>query len=249
MTAGGGKIAVVTGAAKGIGEGIARVLAGVGWTVVACDIDEDGAELVATEIGGLAVTFDLGDQDAVEHAAASILDRAGGCDALVNNAAWEKIMPFERTDRQLRDRIIAVNLVGPMTLTHGLLPAIKERHGRIVNIASAAGRMGAPWEVVYSTTKGGLISFTRALARECAAAKVTVNTVCPGPTDTPLYRQMIESNPDAIKVIERVTPLAGPYGRIGTTEEIGHAVEYLLSDRAAWVTGQTISVDGGMFIG
>jgi 2-hydroxycyclohexanecarboxyl-CoA dehydrogenase len=158
-------------------------------------------------------------------------------------------MPFERTDRELRDRIIAVNLVGPMTLTHALLPAIKARHGRIVNIASAAGRMGAQWQVVYSATKGGLISFTRALARECAAMKVTVNTVCPGPTDTPLYRQVADSDPDAIKMIEQLTPLAGPYGRIGTSEEIGHAVEYLISDRAAWVTGQTISVDGGMFIG
>lgn len=242
------RVAVVTGAARGIGESIARVLAGHGWRVVVCDVNGEGAEAVANEIGGSAESFDLTDLGAVAEAAARIVERTGGVDALVNNAGWERIAPFADTDADLWRKVIEINLLGPIALTHALLPSLSERAGRIVNISSDAGRTGSKGEVPYSAAKGGILGFTRALAREAAAHKVTVNAVCPGPTNTPLNREVAESNPKLMAAIKRAIPLARAYDAIGEPDDIAHAVAYLLSPQARWVTGQTLSVNGGLLI-
>jgi len=242
------RVAVVTGAARGIGESIARVLAGHGWRIVVCDVNREGAEAVAAEIDGSAESFDLTDLGAVAEAAARIVERTGGVDALVNNAGWERIAPFADTDADLWRKVIEINLLGPIALTHALLPSLSERAGRIVNISSDAGRTGSKGEVPYSAAKGGILGFTRALAREAAAHKVTVNAVCPGPTNTPLNREVAESNPKLMAAIKRAIPLARAYDAIGEPDDIAHAVAYLLSPQARWVTGQTLSVNGGLLI-
>ena len=242
------RVAVVTGAARGIGESIARVLADRGWHVVACDVNAHGVDTVAKEIGGSAESFDLTDLDTVAEAARRIVERTGGVDALVNNAGWERIAPFTQTDQALWRKVIEVNLLGPIALTHALLPSLTERAGRIVNIGSDAGRTGSKGEVVYSAAKGGILGFTRALAREAAGDRVTVNAVCPGPTSTPLNREVAEQNPKLMAAIKRAIPLARAYDRIGEPEDVAHAVAYLLSPEARWVTGQTLSVNGGLLI-
>lgn len=242
------KTAVVTGAARGIGETIARTLRAEGYTVVACDRDGDGAEAVARDVDGHAVRFDLSDLDEIEAGAARIAEVSGGVDLLVNNAGWDHIAPFTSTDRSLWQKIIDINLLGTIALTHALLPSIRERHGRIVNIASDAGRTGSKGEVVYAAAKGGVLGFTRALAREVAIDRVTVNAVCPGPTDTPLNREVAEANPKLMAALKRAIPLARGHDRIGKPEDIANAVAYLASDGAEWVTGQTLSVNGGLLI-
>lgn len=242
------QVAVVTGAARGIGESIARVLADGGWRVVVCDVNEAGAKEVAAELGGDAESFDLTDLDQAVAAAARIVDRTGGVDALVNNAGWERIAPFADTDAELWRRLLNVNLLGPIALTHALLPSLCHRAGRIVNIASDAGRTGSKGEVVYSAAKAGILGFTRALAREVAEHRVTVNAVCPGPTDTPLNREAAERNPKLMAAIKRAIPLARAYDAIGQPEDVAHAVSYLISPQARWVTGQTLSVNGGLLI-
>jgi len=244
----GKKTAVVTGAARGIGETIARTLQAEGYSIVVCDIDSAGAEAVAQDLQGDAVSFDIGDLDAVEASAAQIAVVSGGVDVLVNNAGWDHLAPFVSTDRSLWEKIIKINLLGPIALTHALLPSIRERRGRIVNISSDAGRTGSKGEVVYAGAKGGVLGFTRALARELAADGVTVNAVCPGPTDTPLNREVAVANPKLMDALKRAIPLARAHDRIGKPEDIAGAVAYLASDRAEWVTGQTLSINGGLLI-
>jgi 2-hydroxycyclohexanecarboxyl-CoA dehydrogenase len=242
------RVAVVTGAARGIGESIAQVLADRGWRVVTCDINAEGAAAAATATGGSAESFDLADLDAVAAGAQRIVARTGGVDALVNNAGWERIAPFADTDPTFWRRVIDINLLGPIALTHALLPSLRERAGRIVNISSDAGRTGSKGEVVYSGAKGGLLGFTRALAREVAIDRVTVNAVCPGPTNTPLNREAAAANPKLFDALKRAIPLARGHDRIGEPADIAHAVAYLLSPEAEWITGQTLSVNGGLLI-
>jgi 2-hydroxycyclohexanecarboxyl-CoA dehydrogenase len=242
------KTAVVTGAARGIGEAIARKLHDDGYSIVVCDIDGPGAEAVAAQVEGKAVAFDIGDLDAVAAAAEQIKEASGGVDVLVNNAGWDHIAPFASTDRALWEKIVQINLLGPIALTHGLLPSLRERRGRIVNISSDAGRTGSKGEVVYAGAKGGVLGFTRALARELAADSVTVNAVCPGPTDTPLNREVAAANPKLMDALKRAIPLARAHDRIGKPEDIANAVAYVASDGAEWVTGQTLSVNGGLLI-
>lgn len=242
------RVAVVTGAARGIGKAIAEVLSEHSWHVVACDVDQAGATAAAASIGGSSESFDLTDLDAVARAARRIVDRTGGVDALVNNAGWERIAPFAETDPALWRRVIDVNLLGPIALTHGLLPSLCARAGRIVNIGSDAGRTGSKGEVVYSGAKGGILGFTRALAREVAVDRVTVNAVCPGPTNTPLNREATAQNPKLMDAMKRAIPLARAHNRIGEPTDVAHAVAYLLSPEAEWITGQTLSVNGGLLI-
>lgn len=246
--AGAERVAVVTGAARGIGEAIAKTLHDDGYAVVVCDVDASGAEAVARDLAGHAVAFDLVDLDAVAAAGARIVEVSGGVDVLVNNAGWDHIAPFAETDRGLWEKLIQINLLGPIALTHALLPSIRERQGRIVNVASDAGRTGSKGEVVYAGAKGGVLGFTRALARELAADRVTVNAVCPGPTDTPLNRAIAAENPKLMDALKRAIPLARAHDRIGRPEDVANAVAYLASERAEWVTGQTLSVNGGLLI-
>jgi 2-hydroxycyclohexanecarboxyl-CoA dehydrogenase len=239
------KIAVVTGAASGIGSSVAAKLADAGAVVVVADIQADKGEARAAELRAAGhrahfVGVDLTDAASIVACAADLQARIGIADVLVNGAGWGRTAPFWEGTPEFWDRLVALNLVGPMHLTKALLPPMLERgSGRIVNIASDAGRVGSLGETVYSAAKGGLIAFTKALARETARYGVQVNCVCPGPTDTPLMAAV----PDKVK--EALTK-AIPMRRLGRPEEVADAVLFFAGDTASYVTGQVLSVSGGL---
>lgn len=244
----GGQVAVVTGGASGIGRATALRLASGGAGVVVADVNEHGAEAVAaaiTEQGGraLAHAVDVTDAPAVK----SMLERAvremGKVDILVSNAGWDRAGPFADTDEEFWDRVIAINYRGHLATCHAVLPHMREQgHGRIVTVASDAGRVGSSGEVVYSGAKGAVIAFTKGLAREVARYGVNVNCVAPGLVDTPLLSGIAEGNEKLIAAIVRTIPL----GRTGTPEEIAAAICFFASPDATYVTGQTLSVNGGL---
>lgn len=239
------KIAVVTGAASGIGRATAQALAEAGARVVVADIDPDKGETAAAAIRqtGHRAEFmqvDMTDAASIGAFAAAVQTQFGTVDILVNGAGWGRTAPFMEGTPEFWSKLVALNLVGPMTLAKALLPAMMERGGgKIVNIASDAGRVGSLGETVYSAAKGGLIAFTKSLARETARYRINVNCVCPGPTDTPLMAAV----PD--KVRESLTR-AIPFRRLGKPEEVADAVVFFASDRASYVTGQVLSVSGGL---
>jgi 2-hydroxycyclohexanecarboxyl-CoA dehydrogenase len=239
------KIAVVTGAASGIGRATAQALAGAGATVVVADIDPDKGETAAAAIRrkdhkAEFMSVDMTDAASIGAFAAAVQEKFGPVDILVNGAGWGRTAPFWEGTPEFWSKLVALNLVGPMTLAKALLPAMMERGGgRIVNIASDAGRVGSLGETVYSAAKGGLIAFTKSLARETARYGISVNCVCPGPTDTPLMAAV----PDKVK--ESLTK-AIPFRRLGKPEEVADAVVFFASDRASYITGQVLSVSGGL---
>jgi len=242
----GGRVAFVTGAGRGMGRSIAERLVAEGARVAVTDIDKDAAAAAADELGG--VTFpahvDVTDGGSVGAAVEEVTARLGPIDILVNNAGWDRMAPFLETDEELWDRLIAINLKGVLHTCRAVVPSMTERRiGRVVNISSDAGRVGSTGEAVYSATKGGIIAFSKTLAREVAKHGVTVNAVCPGPTDTPLLAEMIGTGNDKlITSLQRAIPL----GRLGRAEEIAAAVAFLASDDASFITGQTLSVSGGL---
>ena len=198
----GGRVAMVTGAARGIGAAIAAGLAEAGAAVAVCDLDEAGAATVARQLTRQAgvksagVRLDVSDGASVHAAVTQVREALGEVDVLVNNAGIDVIEPFVDSTEATWDRLLAVNLKGPILCAHAVVPAMLGRgYGRIINIASDAGKVGSSGEVVYSATKGGVIAFTKALARETAAKGVSVNCVCPGPTETALLGQLAEANP------------------------------------------------------
>jgi len=239
------KLAVVTGAASGIGAAIAGKLAEAGATVVVADIQDDQGESRAATLrdsghNAQFVRVDLTDAASVAAFAADVQARFGTPDVLVNGAGWGTTHPFWEGSPELWDRIIALNFVGPMRLTKAFVPAMIQRgSGRIVNIASDAGRVGSLGETVYSGAKGGLIAFTKSLARETARYGIGVNCVCPGPTDTPLMAAVPEKVTEALKK-------AIPMRRLGRPEEVADAVMFFAGDSASYVTGQVLSVSGGL---
>jgi 2-hydroxycyclohexanecarboxyl-CoA dehydrogenase len=239
------KIAVVTGAASGIGRATAQLLAEAGARVVVADIDPLKGEGAAAELrgAGRSVVFlpvDMTNEASIAAFAEAVAAQVGAVDVLVNAAGWGKTLPFWEGTTDFWNKLIALNLVGPMQLAKALLPAMMERRsGSIVNIASDAGRVGSLGETVYSAAKGGLIAFTKSLARETARYGINVNCVCPGPTDTPLMAAV----PDKVK--EALTK-AIPFRRLGKPEEVADAVAFFASDRASYVTGQVLSVSGGL---
>jgi 2-hydroxycyclohexanecarboxyl-CoA dehydrogenase len=242
----GGKTAVVTGGASGIGKATTLQLAQAGARVLLADIDEaKGAEVAAeARAQGLKVEYmhvDLTDAASVERFADQALERAGGrVDILVNVAGWGKIEPFVQNQSEFWDRVIGINLMGPIRLTKRLLPPMFEaRSGKIVNVASDAGRVGSLGETVYSAAKGGLIAFTKSLAREAARFNVNVNCVCPGPTDTPLLAAVPEKHREAFV---KATPLR----RLGKPKEVADAIVFFAADTSDYVTGQVLSVSGGL---
>ena len=168
----------------------------------------------------------------------------GRVHVLVNNAGWDKPMPFVETTPDFWDRILALNLRGPIACTHAVLPhMIRQAHGKIVSIASDAGRVGSSGEAVYSAAKGGIIAFTKTIAREVARHRINVNCVCPGPSDTPLFQnEFARVSPKLAASLTRVIP----WGRLGTPEDVAPAVVFLASDEAGFITGQTLSVSGGL---
>lgn len=239
------QLAVVTGAASGIGRATAAALAAGGASVVLADIDANHGEAAAAAIrkSGAKAEFmpvDMTDAASIAAFAVALQARLGAADILVNAAGWGRTAPFLEGTPEFWAKLVALNFVGPMTLAKALLPAmIERRSGKIVNIASDAGRVGSLGETVYSGTKGGLIAFTKSLARETARYQVNVNCVCPGPTDTPLMAAV----PDKVK--EALTK-AIPMRRLAQPEEIADAVLFFASDRARYVTGQVLSVSGGL---
>jgi 2-hydroxycyclohexanecarboxyl-CoA dehydrogenase len=239
------KIAVVTGAASGIGAAVAQKFAEAGATVIVADVQADKGESRAATLrnDGRDAHFmqvDLTDADSVARFADDVQRRFGAVDVLVNGAGWGKAHPFLEGTPDLWDRIINLNFVGPMRLTKALLPKMIERNGgKIINIASDAGRVGSMGETVYSGTKGGLIAFTKSLAREVARYQINVNCVCPGPTDTPLMAAVPEKLTEALKK-------AIPFRRLGQPDEVADAVVFFADDTAKYVTGQVLSVSGGL---
>jgi 2-hydroxycyclohexanecarboxyl-CoA dehydrogenase len=241
-----GKVAFVTGAGRGMGRAMAQRLAAEGAQLAVTDIDKDAAAAAASALGGDAVAIHLDVTDALSVAAAveETTVALGPIDILVNNAGWDRLAPFVDTDEDLWDRLIAVNLKGVLHTCRAVVPQMTERRtGRIVNISSDAGRVGSTGEAVYSATKAGIIGFTKTLAREVAKSNVTANVVCPGPTETPLLTEMVGAGNDRlITALQRAIPL----GRLGRPEEVAAAVAFLASEDAAFITGQTLSVSGGL---
>ncbi|MBX9946654.1 MAG: glucose 1-dehydrogenase [Reyranella sp.] len=246
-----GKSVIVTGGGGAIGGAICRRFAGYGARVGVFDKNLEGARRVADEIvrgGGKAFAsgVDIADYDAVGRAIADFEAKAGPTDILVNNAGWDRFANFVDTTPDLWDQLIAINLRGPLNMSHFVLKTMVARgHGRIVNIASDAGRVGSSQEAVYSACKGGIIAFTKTVAREVARKGITLNAVCPGPTDTPLLAAVAGSDERGQKVRAALVG-AIPMKRVGQPEDIPGAVCFLASDDAAFITGQTISVSGGL---
>ena len=245
-----GKVALVTGAANGIGRAIALRLAAEGCTVGIFDLDEAGAIGCAGEIqtqnGRSHVELvDIGDYGAVERAVASLESACGPVDILVNNAGWDRAASFLDTRPPFWDQVIRINLYGPLNMHHVVLKGMAERaRGSVVNIASDAGRVGSSGEAVYSACKGGVIALTKTLARELVGKGIRLNTVCPGPTDTAILRSFTEG-PEGAKILEGLKR-AIPMKRLGTPEDYPGVVAFLASDDAGYITGQTISVSGGL---
>ena len=240
-----GKIALVTGAASGIGFGVAQGLAALGANVLIADINAEAGEAAATEIrnsGGKAeyVKLDLTDTASIKAAKEHILALYGRLDVLANVAGWGHIQPFVDNDDAFVDKVLALNLRGPVELLRAFFPVlIAQKSGKVVLVASDAGRVGSLGESVYSAAKGGVIAFTKALAREGARHGVNVNCICPGPTDTPLLRSEPEKFLEAfLKAI--------PLRRFGKPSEVADAIIFMASDRASYITGQVLSVNGGI---
>jgi len=246
-----GKVALVTGAGSGIGRAIAERLAAEGCMLGVLDKNASAAAACAraiVEAGGNARSqpCDISDLAAVQSAVAELEAEADPIDILVNNAGWDKAMPFLASTPELWQQVIAVNLYGPIHLHHAVLPGmVARRSGCIVNIASDAGRVGSSGEAVYSACKGGVIAFTKTLAREHARDNIRLNVVCPGPTDTPLLHSFAAEGEAGAKLVERLQR-AIPMRRLGQPGDYAGIVAFLASDDAAYITGQTISVSGGL---
>jgi 2-hydroxycyclohexanecarboxyl-CoA dehydrogenase len=239
-----GKVAVVTGAAGGIGAAIVTALGDAGASVAAWDLDGARAkQVVAGRDRAVAVEVDITDRPSVEAALRSTEEQLGPVSVLVNNAGIDQIERFLDSAESTWERITAVNFLGTVRCCHVVVPGMVERGGgAVIGIASDAGRVGSSGEVVYSGTKGGVIAFSKALAREVAASGVTVNVVCPGPTDTPLLDQVAEVSQKLYDGLARAIPMR----RIGQPADIAPAVVFLASDGAVFITGQTLSVSGGL---
>jgi len=244
-----GRVAAVTGAGRGIGEAIALGLAAAGAAVAVWDLDgglaDATAKRVVSEHGGRAVgvAVDVADAASVDLAVHKTEEELGPIDILVNNAGIDVIGPFLDSDPAVWARIIDVNLRGPLTTCYRVARDMVARgHGRIVNLGSDAGKVGSSGECVYSATKGGVIAFTKTLAREVASSGVTVNCVCPGPTNTALLDQVAEASQKLYDSLARAIPLK----RIAQPTDIAPAVVFLASDEAGYITGQALSVSGGL---
>jgi 2-hydroxycyclohexanecarboxyl-CoA dehydrogenase len=240
------RVAFVTGGAGGIGKAICAALAARGCRVAVADLPSAAIADTTRELGGLAVALDVTDPVSVLRAVAETTAGLGPIDVCVNCAGWDELRPFVATDEEFQRRVLEINLGGPMRVLRAVLPGMLERRwGRIVNIASDAGRVGSSLEAIYSAAKGGLVALTKTLARETARAGVTANSVCPGPTATPMLQRVAATSTDAEKVIASMTR-AVPMKRLGTPADVAAAVAYLCSEEAGYVTGQTLSVSGGL---
>jgi 2-hydroxycyclohexanecarboxyl-CoA dehydrogenase len=241
---------VVTGGANGIGAAIVRRLAAEGCAVGILDLDAASGEKLVDEIkagGGRAGLFavDITGYDAVSRAIESVEAAFGPVAFLVNNAGWDRAVSFLDSTPDFWRKVVDINLFGPLNVNHVVLRGMAARgFGRVVNIASDAGRVGSSGEAVYSACKGGIIAFTKTIARELVGKGVIVNTICPGPTDTAILRSFLDG-PDGTRIAEGLKR-AIPMRRLGVPEDYPGLVAFLLSDDAGYITGQTISVSGGL---
>ena len=246
-----GKIAVVTGGGQGIGKAITLRLATEGCKVAVFDLNPEAAEGAAEEArkhGGEVTIYgvDISDQGAVNAAVERVEAELGPIWLLVNNAGWDKPAPFLQTDKPLWDKIISINLNGPLYMHKAVLPGMVARGGgRVVNIASDAARVGTSTEAVYSACKGGIIAFTKSVARELARNNVLLNAVCPGPTNTPMMQTVLGTGEQAEKWKDAMVR-GIPLKRMGEPEDYAGIVAFLASSDAGYITGQSISVSGGM---
>jgi 2-hydroxycyclohexanecarboxyl-CoA dehydrogenase len=245
-----GKTALVTGAGRGIGRAIALTLAREGAQVAVLDVNGDDAERVAGEVRqagvkALPLVADVTRRADVERAVSETVAQLGQLDIVVNNAGWDRMEFFLDSEEATWDRIIGVNFKGMLHVCKAALPHMQARGGRVVNIASDAGRVGSMGEAVYAGTKGAVIAFSKTLAREMARHGITVNVVCPGLTETPLLQGIRDQSPRTARVIEAVTR-AIPLGRVGQPPDVAEAVAFLASPAAGYITGQTLSVSGGL---
>ncbi|MEP7181644.1 MAG: SDR family NAD(P)-dependent oxidoreductase [Betaproteobacteria bacterium] len=240
-----GKIAVVTGAGSGIGRATAEALAAEGASIVCADINRETGEAAAAALRaqGRRAEFlpvDITDAASIDAFAQAVAAKVGAVDVLVNGAGWGKTHSFWEGTDDLWERVIGLNFVGPMRLVKALLPAMMARgSGKIVNVSSDAGRVGSLGETVYSGAKGGLIAFTKSLARETARYNINVNCVCPGPTETPLLFAVPEKHLEAFKK-------AIPFRRFAKPAEIADAIVFFATDKSSYITGQVLSVSGGL---
>jgi 2-hydroxycyclohexanecarboxyl-CoA dehydrogenase len=247
--------AFVTGAGSGLGRAIANRLAQDGFAVVVSDIDSESAQMVAKEIeaaGGIAAASvcDVSDRLSVEKAWAEAVEMFGSVPVLINNAGYDRPSFFLDSDPDVWRGLIEVNLMGVLNCTFVASPHISQlsaesSNGRIVNIASDAGRVGSMGEAVYSAAKGGVIAFSKSMARELARARVTVNAVCPGPADTPMTDGIKKESPIGEKMMGGLLAVT-PLKRLAKAEEVAGAVSYFVSAEAEFVTGQVLSVSGGL---
>lgn len=245
------KVVIVTGGCGGIGAALCERFAQEGAKVAIFDLNAEGAGQVAGNIqaeGGVAASYgvDITDYPAVAAAVARVESELGPVDVLVNNAGWDHAARFLDTEPPLWDKIININLKGPINLHHAVLKGMAARgKGSIVNVSSDAGRVGSSGESVYSACKGGIIAFTKTIAREVARKHINVNVVCPGPTDTPLFRDFAGEGESGAK-LRNALEKAIPFGRLGQPQDVVGAVCFLASEDADFITGQVLSVSGGL---
>jgi 2-hydroxycyclohexanecarboxyl-CoA dehydrogenase len=245
------RVALVTGGARGIGAAIARGLAQDGLSVVIADVLTKEAGEMAEAInrsGGtaVAIALDVTDSASVEVGVGKARERFGQIDVLVNNAGWDQLKLFVNTDEAFWEQILDVNFKGGLRMTRAILPEmIQRRWGRVVNISSDAARVGSSLESVYAGAKAAVIAFTKTVAREAARSGVTANVVCPGPTDTPLLREVAAGRAGGDIVLERMAKSV-PMKRIAQPEDVAVAVRFFATEGAGYITGQTLSVSGGL---
>ena len=242
-----GRIALVTGGASGIGAATCRRLAGEGARVAVTDMNAPGAGEVAAEVNGMPYELDVRSSDSIAAAVSAASDELGPIDILVNNAGYDEFGFFVNTDPDMWDRVLGVNLRGVIAVTHAVLPGMQERRrGRIVNVASEAGRVGSSGSGIYSAAKAGVIGFTKAIARESARYGVTCNAVAPGPIETPLLMGAPEALGDVGQKLVDVMVGSTVLRRLGQPDEVAAAITFLASDDASFVTGQALGVSGGL---
>jgi 2-hydroxycyclohexanecarboxyl-CoA dehydrogenase len=245
------KVVIVTGGAGGIGAALCRRFGAEGAAVAVFDLDGAAADKVAANIraaGGKAQAYavDISDRGRVNAAVAQTEQELGPIDVLVNNAGWDRAGPFLDSEAVLWQKIVAINLMGPLNMHHAVLKGMSARgRGRVVNISSDAGRVGSSGESVYSACKGGIIAFSKTMARELARKQININVVCPGPTDTAMFRDFAGADERAEK-LKSALAKAIPFGRLGQPDDLAGAVCFLASDDAAFITGQVLSVSGGL---
>lgn len=246
-----GKVALVTGGGSGIGRAIALRLGEEGARVAVADLDLDGAQATVAPLAerGMAVRADVTDFASAQDAVRRVGEHFGPVEILVNNAGWDRIEPFVDNAPELWDKVIAINLRGPIHFTRSVLDGMTaaksgKTSGKIIFISSDAGRVGSSGEAVYAACKGGVIAFAKTLARELARQRINVNVVCPGPTNTRLLEQ-ITAQPDGARVIDAMVR-AIPFRRLGEPNDVAGAVAFFASADADFITGQVLSVSGGL---